>query len=268
MIKISNPIPKSFFIYITIILVCLSVFLAPSNESAKASIYQSKAELPSDVFFISRNTDSSSQNSQTSSQISISSKVETGDKTSNVLGEIKVNAEVQPEKVVVEKQTSVQKIIAKDKVNVINKFLIKNCPKVATGMDGNAFLELENKYKIDSYVIIAIAVADSSCGASLSTPFNLGNVGNTDGCPTCQAFSSWNQGVEAMFQTLTNKYLGASTRVCDLSRGGWADCLDAPAKMKNKFYASSPVNWNRNVVNTLTNLTGEQQTSQYLVDTE
>lgn len=268
MIKILNPIPQNFFVYIAIILVCLSVFLAPNNESAKASIYQPKAELPSDVFFVSKNIESSSQNSQTSSQISSSSQKKIEDKTSNVLGEIKANAESQPEKVVVEKQTSVQKMLAKDKVNIINKFLIKNCPKVATGIDGNTFLELENKYKIDSYVIIAIAVADSSCGASLSTPFNLGNVGNTDSCSNCQAFSSWKQGVEAMFQTLTNKYLGASTKVCDLSRGGWTQCPDAPAKMKNKFYASSPVNWNRNVVNTLTVLTGEQQTSAYLVDIE
>ena len=162
MIKISNPIPKSFFIYITIILVCLSVFLAPSNESAKASIYQPKAELPSDVFFISKNIESSSQNSQTSSQISISSKVETGDKTSNVLGEIKANAEVQPEKVVaITKINKGSKYLAKQFGSKIGQKHMDQCNST---LAGRKFLEAFKSEGEDKQ-LIACAVLNNENGS-------------------------------------------------------------------------------------------------------
>ena len=101
-------------------------------------------------------------------------------------------------------------------------------------------------YNIHPYFCVSVAFADTTIGKNLTTSYNLGNVGNTDSCPTCTPMQSWEQGIKAIAQTLANNYLGTGYRVCDFSRGGWVDCPDSPLKIKNKFYASSEKNWNRN----------------------
>ena len=125
---------------------------------------------------------------------------------------------------------------------------------------GSAWVEAGIKYNRHPYVLVAIAVADTSLGKNLSTPYNLGNVGNTDSCPNCQAFSSWEQGIESIAQTVANENLREAYRVCHLSVGGWSEpddnCQSGKYRNKGRFYASSGVNWNRNVNYTYSFLLG------------
>lgn len=112
---------------------------------------------------------------------------------------------------------------------------------------GNAFVDIALKYGYHPYTAVAIAQADTSMGKSLTTPYNLGNVGNSDSCPTCGTHTkSWEQGIESIYQTLSNKYLGKATKLCHLSRGGWKDCPEGATINGGKFYASSVENWHRN----------------------
>lgn len=115
-----------------------------------------------------------------------------------------------------------------------------------TENEAKIFFNLGQKYKIHPYAAVAVAFADSSLGKNLTTPFNLGNVGNTDSCPTCQAYTSWEQGIEAIFKTLTNEYLGKANKLCHLSKGGWKFCPEGATINGGKFYASSLDNWDRN----------------------
>lgn len=127
----------------------------------------------------------------------------------------------------------------------INNFIDQYC---STGIKGKGqlFVDLGIKYNQHPYFILSVAFADTTCGRNLTTPFNIGNVGNTDSCPTCQNFASWDAGIEAVAQTLSNEYLIGGDRLCDFSGGGWTVCTDARDKMKSKLYASSQVNWGRN----------------------
>jgi hypothetical protein len=112
---------------------------------------------------------------------------------------------------------------------------------------GNAFVDIALRYGYHPYTAVAIAQADTSMGKHLTTPYNIGNVGNSDSCPTCGTHTkSWEQGIESIYQTLTNKYLGRATKLCHLSRGGWKDCPEGATLNGGKFYASSLENWHRN----------------------
>lgn len=113
---------------------------------------------------------------------------------------------------------------------------------------GMVWVETGIKYNRHPYALVAIAMADTTLGKYLSTPYNLGNVGNTDTCPKCRAFKSWEQGIEAIAQTLTNQYLKNATKLCHLSRGGWNVCPEGKKINGGYFYASSLENWNRNSI--------------------
>ena len=123
---------------------------------------------------------------------------------------------------------------------------------------GQVFVDVGEKYGVHPYFIVAVAQADTSLGKHLTTPFNIGNVGNTDSCPTCQKYTSWNQGIDAVGRTLANQYLGNKTKVCEFSRGG--TCHHG-----RFFYASSMENWNRNATITYSQLLGVGYNDQLCV---
>jgi hypothetical protein len=114
---------------------------------------------------------------------------------------------------------------------------------------GMVWVEAGIKYDRHPYSLVAIALADTSLGKQLTTPFNLGNVANSDSCPTCgNHITSWEQGIDEIGKTLANRYLGKATKLCHLSRGGWNVCPEGAKINGGKFYASSLENWNRNSI--------------------
>ena len=71
--------------------------------------------------------------------------------------------------------------------------------------------------KLDPSFLMCIGLAETGLGRNLKTPYNIGNIGNTDSGDT-QMFSSARDGIYWMGKTLNNKYLGSYQRVSDLSR--------------------------------------------------
>ncbi len=103
------------------------------------------------------------------------------------------------------------------------------------------FYEYEKTYKIKKEAIVCIAWADSHLGKMLKSKNNIGNVGNNDRGDVVH-FSTIEKGIEAMFRVLNNRYLGHKQSIGSLSPWGGGN---AP------FYATSPENWNNNVLNCL-----------------
>lgn len=126
---------------------------------------------------------------------------------------------------------------------------------------------------IDRDVVICIAFAESTLGRYLSTAGNVGNVGNNDRGDRIP-FTSAYVGARAIPVTLNNAYLGEYHTINQLSRYGNKD---------GKIYASSPINWQTNVLKCLSQIkwyyvpedfpfrtgpnpnlgTGEQETVQF-----
>jgi len=90
-------------------------------------------------------------------------------------------------------------------------------------------------------VLICIAKADSSLWNSLSTRNNPWNVWNNDRWDRV-AYETLEKWIEAIWNVLNNKYLGQKKTIWELSPWWW---WTAP------FYATSPENWNVNVINCL-----------------
>ena len=128
-------------------------------------------------------------------------------------------------------------------VGIIDSFLLEQQSPMAG--QGKVFVSLSEKYNRHPYAVVAITGADTSFGKRLLTPFNAGNIGNNDRGDKVN-FASWEQGIEAIYQTLNNNYLGNATKLCHLSFGGYKTCPEASGIMNGKIYASSPENWERN----------------------
>ncbi len=100
---------------------------------------------------------------------------------------------------------------------------------------------------IDPSFMICIGLAETTLGNHLKTPYNIGNIGNTDSGST-YSFASPAEWLEWMTATFNNKYLGKYTHLSELSRWGnpnWA------------IYASSNSNWHNNTIRCLSALKGE-----------
>lgn len=110
------------------------------------------------------------------------------------------------------------------------------------------------KYRVRAELLVCIAKADSNLGKQLKTANNIGNVGNTDSGRT-QSFATPIAGLEAIGATLNNQYLGSYTKLGELSVGG--------GNTTGPIYASSPVNWHRNVSTCLSEITGEKVDSDW-----
>lgn len=92
--------------------------------------------------------------------------------------------------------------------------------------------------KVDPSFLMCIGLAESTLGNHLKTPYNVGNVWNTDDGGT-YAFNSPREGIEWMTSTLNNKFLWGYTRVSELSRwwnSNWP------------IYASSISGWHSNII--------------------
>lgn len=99
---------------------------------------------------------------------------------------------------------------------------------------------------IDRDVVICIAFAESTLGKYLSTANNIGNVGNDD---SGNRVAMWwaLAGARAIALTLNNQHLGHYHTINQLSRYGNPD---------GKIYASSPINWQTNVLKCLSQIKG------------
>lgn len=134
-----------------------------------------------------------------------------------------------------------------------------NCTKEVYDVFDEVYDYAEKK-GIKGEVPFVIATADSQCANNLTTPNNPGNVNNNDRGNRV-GFFTMAEGMNAITDTLTNKYIGGLSKIGHLSQGGRYkidtkfDCANAPAPYK--CYASSPENWNNNVLRALTAIHGE-----------
>lgn len=123
--------------------------------------------------------------------------------------------------------------------------------------DYNLWKSKADKHWIKVEVVVAIAFADTHLWYATKTTNNIWNVGNNDRWDT-RTPKTLEQWIEAMFWTLNNKYLWMKQTIWDLSFA-W-DC-----KINcSKVYATSPENWNNNVLNTLSNIYQTQIESDFI----
>jgi murein DD-endopeptidase MepM/ murein hydrolase activator NlpD len=99
---------------------------------------------------------------------------------------------------------------------------------------------------IDRDMVICVAFAESTLGNYLSTSNNIGNVGNNDRGDRI-AYATPYEGARLIALTLNNAYLGNYHTINQLSRYGNAE---------GKIYASSPINWQTNVLKCLSKIKG------------
>ncbi len=133
------------------------------------------------------------------------------------------------------------------------KYLLKHYA-AQSFQDWDVWTEEAVGAKVDPSFLMCIGLAESGLGRNLKTPFNVGNIGNTDSGGTTDYVSA-RDGVYWMGKTLNNKYLGDYQRISDLSR--WGNKTGA-------IYASSPKNWQENVVRCLSSLKGRFVEDGYL----
>lgn len=105
----------------------------------------------------------------------------------------------------------------------------------------NSVVEWTN---IDRDVVICIWVAESTLGKHLTTSNNIWNVGNNDRWDRI-AYDTPYAWARLIASTLNNQYLWWYHTINQLSRYGNED---------GKIYASSPINWQRNVMKCLSKI--------------
>ncbi|MFK7780427.1 MAG: peptidoglycan DD-metalloendopeptidase family protein [Candidatus Gracilibacteria bacterium] len=108
---------------------------------------------------------------------------------------------------------------------------------------------------IDPSFVMCIGLAETTLGKHLKTPYNIGNVGNTDSGATV-VFPNAASGVYWMIKTLNNKYLGNYDEIRQLSRYGNKDS-------SKPIYASSPDNWHNNIIKCMSHLKGTYVPDDY-----
>lgn len=97
---------------------------------------------------------------------------------------------------------------------------------------------------IDPSFLMCIWLSETTLGNHLKTPYNVGNVGNTDNWSTV-TFGSAEEGIAWMAKTFNNKYLGKYNSIDQLSRWG---------NDSGPIYASSNSEWHDNTIRCLTAL--------------
>lgn len=110
--------------------------------------------------------------------------------------------------------------------------------------DWNIWVEEGIDGWIDPSFVMCIWLAETTLWNYLKTPYNVGNVWNTDSGAT-KTMTNARQGVYLIVQTLNNKFLWKYTEVQQLSRYG---------NKKGSIYASSSTNWHNNIVKCLSHL--------------
>jgi hypothetical protein len=112
--------------------------------------------------------------------------------------------------------------------------------------DVNFWNSVVHATNIDRDMVICVAFAESTLGNYLSTSNNIGNVGNNDRGDRI-AYTTPFEGARLIALTLNNQYLGKYHTINQLSRYGNTD---------GKIYASSPINWQTNVLKCLSKIKG------------
>ncbi|MFB0964790.1 MAG: hypothetical protein QMC36_03740 [Patescibacteria group bacterium] len=125
------------------------------------------------------------------------------------------------------------------------KYLLDNYA-VGGFKDWDIWTEEGVEGKIDPSFLMCVGLAETGLGKNLKTPYNVGNVGNTDSGGTYE-FPGARDGVYWMVKTLNNKYLGKHQGVDELSRWG---------NKGGAIYASSSSHWHTNVIRCLSALKG------------
>lgn len=114
------------------------------------------------------------------------------------------------------------------------------------------FIDNEIKYWVKKELAVCIAWADSHLGRALKSTNNIWNVGNNDRWQVVhyKTIGAW---IEAMYRVLNNKYLWHKRSVWSLSVWGGGS---------KPYYATSPENWNNNVLNCLNTILGPSITEE------
>lgn len=111
------------------------------------------------------------------------------------------------------------------------------------------------KHWIKPPVLVCIAKADTTLGKYLKSKNNIGNVWNNDRWDTVDYWTpiAW---IDAIGRVLNNRYLGYKQSIWSLSVWGGGS---AP------FYATSPENWNNNVLNCLSEIYDEVINEDFMI---
>jgi hypothetical protein len=145
----------------------------------------------------------------------------------------------------------------------ISRPIAEHLQRVGSPIPAEVFTNTERDMGCDAALLVAIAGADSSYGKKLKTQFNPGNVGNNDRGHRV-GFDSWQEGVNAICQTLNNQYLGSLTKIGELSGGG-RKVVGGDVNCKtSKCYATSKDNWNRNVISIMNTIKTENVDENYI----
>jgi hypothetical protein len=110
--------------------------------------------------------------------------------------------------------------------------------------DWNIWVEESIDWNVDPSFVMCLWLAETWLWRNLKTPYNIWNVWNTDSWAV-KDFQNARSWVYSIVSTLNNKFLGSYTKLNQLSRywnKDWA------------IYASSPLNWHRNITRCLTAL--------------
>jgi len=118
--------------------------------------------------------------------------------------------------------------------------------------------EQGDKHGIVYSLPLCIGVAESGLGRNLTTPNNIGNVGNNDRGDRKGATDIY-QGIRMIFQTIDGTWLGDYSRIGELSGQGRAGLGLPGCSEKGIFcYASDTKHWNDNVSKCMTKIWGRE----------
>lgn len=117
-------------------------------------------------------------------------------------------------------------------------------------LDPSLIWKYENKYHLTEWMILCIAIAETSWGKRGAGINNIGNVGNTDSNPRWQSYNWLEESLDAIGRVLNNQYLWNTQTLACLSNA-W-DCQSRDNNWKR--YATSDGKWQRNMVNCLSTI--------------
>jgi len=114
--------------------------------------------------------------------------------------------------------------------------------------------QLWEQYKIKYPVAVCIAKSDTSLGREMKTKNNIGNVWNNDRGDRVE-YGHLYHWIEAIYQTLNNRYIGNNNTIWELSQWGRSNMwIDWCATRGVYCYATSKDNRNVNMINCLSML--------------
>ena len=113
--------------------------------------------------------------------------------------------------------------------------------------------KMQYKYGVRMTVAVCIAKADTSLGRELKTTNNVANVGNNDRWDRVH-YKTIEAGIEAVFRTLSNRYIGRNKKIWELSNW-WRKVLWLPPCWNGNYcFATSSDNRNINLSNCLSEI--------------